>query len=145
MKPHLLFLLVLLGSLGPLLRASDTPPTDGTVTKLEPFKVKDDPINSFGFDLLLYQDRKTKKVTHLFFGEIKAGSSAHDLDILPGDQIVKINGRPVTEFAAKIDRDSELGKLLLARQPGEPLDLEIIRHRRETVTVKARPVSRFSH
>lgn len=144
MKRRLLLLCALLASFGPLFPADELPPTDGTVTKLAPFKVKDDPINSFGFDLLIYQNRKTKKITHIFFGEIRPGSSAQDLDILPGDQIVKIDGRPVTDFPAQIDRDSDLGKILLARHPGEKLDLEIIRHRRETVTVKARPVSRFS-
>lgn len=144
MKPRLLLLCSLLGLLAPSARAAEPVRPEETVTKLEPFKVKDDPINCFGFDLMIYQDRKTKKITRMFFGEIKPGSSAHELDILPGDEIVKINGRAVTDFPAKIDNGSELGKLLLARQPGEKLDLEIVRHRRETVIVKALPVSRFS-
>jgi S1-C subfamily serine protease len=143
MKTRLLLVWVLLSPLGLLAHATEQPRTDGTVTKLAPFTVKDDPINSFGFDLNIYQDRKTKKITRIFFGEIKPGSSAEELDILPGDQIVKINGRPVTDFPARIDAGSELGKLLLAREPGEKLDLEIVRHRRETVTVQARSVSRF--
>lgn len=123
--------------------AATTPPTEGPVTKLAPFRVKDEAINSFGFDLKIYHDKQTKKVLRIFFGEIKSGSSAAALDIEPGDEIAKINGRPVSDFPAAIGVDSDLGKLFLARPPGDTLDLEIIRHRRETVTVKALPVTRF--
>lgn len=130
--------------LAPFALAAETLPVPtGPVTKLDPFKVRDDPINSFGFDLRIYHDKATRKVTHIFFGEIKPGSSAAQLDIEPGDQIVAINGKPVTEFPAGIGADTELGKLFLARRPGETLDLEIIRHRRDRITVKAAPVSRF--
>lgn len=115
----------------------------GPITRLEPFKVRDDPINSFGFDLAIYWDRGTRKVTRMFVGEIHEGSEAAELDLAVGDEIRKINGRPVTEFIAGVDAQSELGKIFLARKPGETLDLEIIRHRPGRIKLTAKPARPF--
>lgn len=117
--------------------AAPPPPTDGTTTKLDPFLVREDPVNSFGFDLRVFWDRKTGKVTHIFFGKIQSEELARDLDLQAGDEIIKIAGRPVTEFDAHFKPDTELGKIFLARQPGAQLDLEIMRRRPGKITVTA--------
>jgi len=125
---------------------ANTPPPPGSkapsgpITRLEPFKVRGAPINSFGFDIAIYWDRKTRKVTRMFVGEVHDGSEAAELDLAVGDEIRTINGRPVTEFIAGVDAESELGKIFLARTPGETLDLEIIRHRPGRLKLTARPV-----
>lgn len=122
----------------PALAMSAAPPaTEGATVKLEPLKVHDDPINCFGFDLKIYYDKKTDRVTRIFFGEILEESSAAKLDVRTGDEIKAINGRPVTEFSARVAVDTELGKLFLARRPGEKLDLAVVRHRAATITVTA--------
>lgn len=134
MKSSLLALLAAMAVLG----AKAAPPaTEGPTVKLEPLKVHDDPINCFGFDLKIYYDRKTDRVTRILFGEILPESSAARLDLQTGDEIKAINGRPVTDFPSRITIDTELGKLFLARRPGEKLDLAVIRHRPATVTVTA--------
>lgn len=134
MKP---FWFAVLAVVAALALSAAPPATEGPTVKLEPLKVHDDPINCFGFDLKIYYDKKTDRVTRIFFGEILPESSAAKLDVQPGDEIKAINGRPVTEFSARVTSDTELGRLFLARQPGEKLDLAVIRHRAATVTVTA--------
>lgn len=134
MKPSLIALLAAMAVLG---TSAAPPATEGPAVKLEPLKVNDDPINCFGFDLKIYYDKKTDRVTRIFFGEILPESSAAKLDMQTGDEIKAINGRPVTDFSARITAETELGKLFLARRPGETLDLAVVRHRSATVTVTA--------
>jgi len=114
------------------------PAASEKIVKLDPFKVRDDPLNSFGFDLRIYYDKKNHKVSRIFFGPIHESSSAAELDVQPGDELVSINGRPVSEFPSGVEMGTELGKLFLDRQPGDALDLGIIRHRPGKVTVTVR-------
>lgn len=133
-------LLFLALSLVPASAADPKPPATGEkIVKLDPFKVRDDPLNSFGFDLRIYYDRKTNKVARIFFGAIHESSSAAELDVQPGDELVSINGRPVSEFPSGVEMGTELGKLFLARKPGDSLDLGIIRHRPGKITVTVKP------
>jgi S1-C subfamily serine protease len=137
MKPSWFALLALLTALALGVLSAAPPAVDGPTVKLAPLKVNDDPINCFGFDLKIYYDKKTDRVTRIFFGEVLPESSAAELDVQAGDEIKAINGRPVTEFSARVTIDTELGKLFLARRPGEKLDLAVVRHRAATVTVTA--------
>lgn len=134
-----LLLVALVLSPGAAFATDAKPPVvDGKVVKLDPFKVRDSPLNSFGFDLRIYYDKKTNKVARIFFGPIQENSSAAELDVQPGDELVTINGRPVSEFPAGVEMGTELGKLFLTRQPGDSLDLGIIRHRPGKITVTVR-------
>lgn len=142
MKPPALFAFLLLVPAFAAPPAPDNPPGD-PITQLPPFKVHDDPINSFGFDLAVYWDRATRKVTRVFIGKIHENSAAAALDVQPGDEIRRINGRPVTEFDAGIGAGTELGEVFLDRRPGAKLDLDIIRHRPGRITVVAGPVREF--
>ncbi|MBX3739018.1 MAG: hypothetical protein KF715_20155 [Candidatus Didemnitutus sp.] len=141
MKPGPLLVFLALSFTAGFATAPQPPVADGKVVKLDPFKVRDDPLNSFGFDLRIYYDKKTNKVSRIFFGPIQENSSAAELDVLPGDELVTINGRPVAEFPAGVELGTELGKIFLARKPGDTLDLGIIRHRpgKITVTVASPP------
>lgn len=141
LSPHAAILL-----LAATLTASPPPaeqPAPDQITQLAPFRVHDDAINAFGFDLAIYWDKSTRKVTRVFIGTIQEGSSATALDVRPGDEIRKIDGRPVTEFDAGIGAGTEIGRLFLNRRPGAKLDLEIIRHRAATITVVAGPVREY--
>ncbi len=139
MKPGLFVALFAL-SLGAAFATDAKPPAvDGKVVKLDPFKVRDDPLNSFGFDLRIYYDKKTHKVARIFFGPVQENSSAAELDVQPGDELVTINGRPVSEFPAGVEIGTELGRIFLARKPGDSVDLGIIRRRPDKITVTVRP------
>jgi C-terminal processing protease CtpA/Prc len=105
--------------------------------RLEPVVVKDDPINSFGFQLMVVIDRDSKKIVRSFVGEVIEGSSAHRSGLQANDEVVKINGRPLAGMAARIDRDSELGRLLIAQRDGTMLDLEVISKRTRKLVVTA--------
>lgn len=105
--------------------------------RLEPWVVKGDPINSFGFQLMIVIDRDAKKIVRAFVGEVIEGSSAHRSGLQPNDEVVKINGRPLAGMESRIDRDSELGRLLLAQRDGTMIDLEVISKRTRKLVVTA--------
>lgn len=137
MKSRALLVLLAL-SFGTAFPTDTTPPAAGDkVVKLDPFKVRDDPFNSFGFDLRIYYDKKTNRVARIFVGNIQENSAAAELDLQPGDELVTINGRAVAGFSAGVTQGTELGKLFLDRKPGDTLDLGIIRHRPGQITVTA--------
>jgi C-terminal processing protease CtpA/Prc len=111
--------------------------------QLEPWVVKEDPINSFGFQLMIVIDRDSKKIVRAFVGEVIEGSSAHRSGLQPSDEVVKINGRPLAGMAAHVSPDSELGRLIIARRAGTMIDLEVIspRARKLVITAEESPAN----
>lgn len=103
--------------------------------QLEKFVVNGRAINSFGFDIHTYVNAENK-IHLMLIGQIAEGGSAFGRDLQPGDEIVKINGRPVRDFDRLVSPQSELGKLLLNRRPGDMLELEIIKRRPAKVTLR---------
>ncbi|HRI81084.1 MAG TPA: PDZ domain-containing protein [Opitutaceae bacterium] len=124
------FALMLLLPLGPAL-AEDNP------VRLEPMRIKEDPINSFGFQLKIMIDRDTKKIVRAYCGEVIEGSSAHRSGLQPNDEVVKINGRTLAGMDAHVSPDSELGRLLIGQRAGTMIDLEVISKRTKKLVVTA--------
>ena len=110
---------------------------DDKLVVLEPFKVKVDPISSFAFDIRIYSDPETKKVDRMFVTGVLEGSDAARADLRTGDEIVKIDGMAVKDMEARLGPGSQLGALLLNRQAGEPMNLEIIARRTQQMTLHA--------
>lgn len=104
---------------------------------LAPFAVKGDPVNSFAFDLVVQLDPKTKRIARLWIDGVREGSDAEKSGLRKGDEIVKLNGKPVTEFSPDFGPAGELNKLLLNRPAGERHDLEVMTRRTLNVTVRA--------
>lgn len=113
--------------------ATDEPAT-ATAT-LERFIVRGKPINSFGFDIHIYVE-PDKKIRFMLVGEVYESGAAAGRDLLPGDEIVKINGRSVKDFERVVSPSSALGKLLLYRHPGDTLELEIVKRRAAKLTLR---------
>lgn len=105
--------------------------------RLEPMLIKEDPINSYGFQLKLIIDRDTKKIVRAICGEVTENTSAHRAGLQPNDEVVKINGRALAGMAAQIGPDSELGRLLIAQRIGTMIDLEVISPRARKLVVAA--------
>ena len=112
-------------------------PDKDKVLVLEPLKIEGKPIFSFAFDLTLYADPKTKKVTHLFITHVLPNTDAEDAGLRPGDEIVKIGGVPVTQMDSRVAVDSELGRIFLNREPGQPTNFEILVRRPQKFTLRA--------
>ncbi len=107
------------------------------LVRLEPMIVKDDPINSFGFELKIVVARDSNKILRAFIGEVIEKTSAHKSGLQPNDEVVKINGRPLAGMDARIGPDSELGRLLIAQRDGTMLDMEVITQRTRKLVITA--------
>jgi len=129
----LLFLLLFTAVWG-----KDTPPVvNEKPVVLEPFKVRDNAIISFAIDIVIYASPETRTVTHIVISRVRPGTDAERAGLQAGDEIVKLDGEPVKGLDPRVVKDSPLGKILLNRDPGEPLKLEIITHRTEHFVLHA--------
>jgi predicted metalloprotease with PDZ domain len=118
-------------------RAETPPPAAEKPVLLTPYAVKDDPVNSYAFDVRILADKATRKISHLIITRVPVGSDAEREGLEVGDEIIQINGTKVTEMEARVDPDSLLGRAMVNRSPGTELDLEVIVHRQRSVTLRA--------
>ena len=133
-------LLVLLGLVTVSAKDKDAPlpdPAHDKVFVLEPMKVDGKPIISFAIDITVYADPGTKKVNRIFISRVYPDTDAARSGLQRGDEIVKIGGIAVTELDSRVAPDSALGRIFLNRDPGEPLDLEVLVRRPERFTLRA--------
>ena len=98
--------------------------SSGVVT-MAPFRVKNIPVSSFPLDLEITRNAAGDRVAGIVVTGVAAGSLAEQAGIHAGDAIVAINGRKAEEFAAGVDKDSEIGRIFLNRSAGESVQLEI--------------------
>ena len=76
-------------------------------------------------------------MTHIFITKVHPGTDADKAGLQEGDEIVKLDGEPVKGLDPRIVKDSPLGRILLNRTPGEALNLEVITHRKQELTLHA--------
>jgi C-terminal processing protease CtpA/Prc len=105
--------------------------------RLEPMLIREDPINSFGFQLKIVIDRDSRKIVRAFCGDVIEGTSAHRSGLQPNDEVVKLNGRALSGMEARIGPDSELGRLLIAQRDGTMIDMEVISPRARKLVLRA--------
>lgn len=110
---------------------------DDKLVVLEPFQVKARPISSFAFDIRIYSDPETKQVDRMFITRVLEDTDAEKAGLQAGDEIIKIDGMAVKDMSARVAPDSQLGALFLNRQPGEPMNLEILARRTQKLTLRA--------
>ena len=110
---------------------------DDKLVVLDPFQVKVDPISSFAFDIRIYSNPDSRKVDRMFVTGVLEYSDAEKAGLRTGDEIIKIDGMAVKGMEARLGPDSQLGALLLNRQAGEPMNLEIITRRTQKMTLHA--------
>ena len=139
MKPALMLLaLVLFLSLG----AKEKPAASDTheLITLDPIKVHGTAISSYAIDVRIMVSPTTKKIVTILITRVMEDSDAAEMGLLAGDEIVKVNGIPVGDIEAKVNRESQLGRLFLNRRPGEPLRLEVMTRRARQLTLHAQNV-----
>ncbi len=124
------------------LSAKDKKPieVEDKIVELDPFKIKSAPISSFAFDIRVYSDKETGKVARIFITGVQEDGDAARLGLQAGDEIIKVDGMAVKGMEGRVAQDSQLGALFLNRAPGEPLNIEVITHRTEKLTVHAQRV-----
>jgi S1-C subfamily serine protease len=135
--PALLALLCVVAAPAKDKAASPAPSAGEKVLELEPMKIEGRPIISFAFDIVIYVDPATTKVSRIFITRVHEGTDADRLGLHEGDEIVKLEGVPVKGMEASVKPESTLGRLFLNRTPGDPLDFEAIVRRTERLTVRA--------
>jgi membrane-associated protease RseP (regulator of RpoE activity) len=133
LMPVLLVLLLCAIALG----KEAQPAVDEKVLRLDPIKIRENAIIDFAVDIVIYVEPETKEVTHIFITKVHPGTDADKAGLQEGDEIVKLDGKPVKGLDPRIIKDSPLGRILLNRTPGEPLNLEVITHRKQEVTLRA--------
>lgn len=131
-----LLALVLLAPLGAK-DAKPPVPVEGKTVVLDPLEIKGSPTIAFAIDITIYRSPETGKVSHIFIRHVWEDTDAERAGLLAGDEIVKLDGVPVTDFEAKVSADSALGQVFLNRRPGDQLKLEVITRRTEKFVLHA--------
>jgi hypothetical protein len=135
MKP--LLLLVALLSVVVAAAAATSPTKDEKLLILDPMVIRTEPVGSFAIEIGITINPDTKKVDRMFITGVREASDADDAGLQTGDEILKLDGRPVQEFDAVLRKDSPLGRILRDRDPGDPLKLEIRVRRIQAYTLRA--------
>jgi hypothetical protein len=107
---------------------------------LAPFRVHEDPVTSFPIGMRVTRHNDADRIGRIFVNDVPEGSLTEQLGVKVGDEILRIDGRAVTSFPGGLSRRSDLGKILIDRQPGSTLELELIspgEHDSRSVTLTA--------
>jgi C-terminal processing protease CtpA/Prc len=136
MKPlPALFALLLLATA----TGKDAPPVTATEKplELEPVQVRGNAISSFAIDIVIHSDRETKRVNRIFITHVRPDTDAERTGLQVGDEIVKLDGVPVKGMDSRVAEGSPLGRIFLAREPGDDLKLEVLTRRTQNFTLRA--------
>lgn len=130
-------LLLLVALLPVVLAAAQSPAKEEKVLILDPMVIRTEPVGSFAIEIGITINPDTKKVDRMFITGVRESSDADEAGLQTGDEILKVDGRPVQEFDAVLRKDSPLGRILRDRDPGDPLKLEIRVRRIQAYTLHA--------
>ena len=97
------------------------------VVTLERMFVFTDTKLSFCIGLKVFKNQDTKKVVSLFVDRVLKDSDADATGLKPGDEIVSIDGREVTEFEASFMKGTDLNKIFVGRKEGDVVTLGVKR------------------
>lgn len=101
-------------------------PVPAGAVALAPFRVHENPLTSFPVSLRVIRDPINDHIQRIFVTEVPTDSTTDRAGVKVGDEVLRIDDRPVTEFTGGLGRRSELGKVLIDRRPGSMVDLEIL-------------------
>jgi hypothetical protein len=96
------------------------------VVELDPLRVKDDPLTSFPISFEITREHSSNQVKTIVVREVPEGSTTAEMGVKVGDEIIKINGRQVSEFRGGVTKDSEIGRIFINRRRGDKVDLELL-------------------
>lgn len=135
MKPPALLLALLLPA---AVHGKDGPPPvpsgdKDKVIELEPLKIHEKPIISFAVDIVIHSDPATGGVKRIFITRVLPRTDAERAGLQAGDEIVRLDGTPVSGLDSTVAAGTPLGRLLLGRDPGDTLKFGVVMRRlRET-------------
>jgi C-terminal processing protease CtpA/Prc len=92
---------------------------------MDAFTVSGGPVGSFGFTLQIRKDDETGLVKEITVTQVYPHSAADLAGLGPLTSILKIAGRPVSEFVASFNKGSQLNQLLMNRSVGDKIRLEV--------------------
>lgn len=109
----------------PLASLKKAAPAPAGAVALAPYHVHEDPVTSFPLGLRVTRQSARDRVGQIFVTDVPEGSLSEQLVLKIGDEILSLEGRPVTAYAGGISGRSELGRILIDRRPGSTLELDI--------------------
>ncbi len=109
-------------------RGADAPTRsrESAPVQLAPLRIVGRPVTSFGLSLLILENVKARCVERLFVYAVADRSEAQWKGVAAGDEIVRVDGRPVRLLPAKFDGGSPLHACFVDRRRGDRVTLEIL-------------------
>ena len=98
---------------------------DQTVV-LSPVDVSAKPLGCFGISIKAQKDVFSSRVSEMTVIAVVPNSEAERLGLVPSTQILRIDGRDVSEFTATFNQGSELSDKLINRKKGDRISLEVL-------------------
>lgn len=110
------------------LRANPAPaesPAPEAMITLPKLEVKSNAVCNYGIGIVATWNKSTQSIDHVYIEEVSPGSTAAELGLKRGDEILKINGRKVTAMKGGMKRGSDLFELLVDQPIGRTIVLEV--------------------
>jgi len=113
---------------------------------MKPFRVHDAALSDFPISFKVQGSPSSDRVQAITITEVARDSVLEKEGVKIGDQIVEIDGKKVTDFSARVGKDSELGRIFLNRNSGDEVELEIVSVRsHRPIHVKLRASNFLNH
>jgi C-terminal processing protease CtpA/Prc len=118
--------LCLLSCLSPALRAAEpiSNTTEERIT-LPKFEANGNAVCCYGFGIIASWNAKTQSIDHVFIDYVTPGAKAEKIGLRPGDEILSLNGKKITDMKGGTKRGSDLFELLVDQPVGRMIDIEI--------------------
>jgi hypothetical protein len=107
-----------------LLRKKSPAPLGGV--ERTPLRVTDNAVSDFPIRFKVIGRTDTHLVQSIVATEVPEAKIASQVKIEVGDEIAAIDGRPSQEFGMWVEKDSELGRIVIDRNPGDEAKLDLV-------------------
>ena len=118
---------------------------DEPAVLLDPMVVSTESLLSFGFGLRVVRSHPDNRVLGMYVERVGEGTDAFRKGLITGAQVLRIDGRPVSDYEGTFRSGSELNRIFIGRSSGDRISLEVMlpgKKKPKKLTITRRVVNR---